>query len=170
VQNISKQEEKVMSAAERPALQLTQKPETVIWPETHYAFIEKIGPFQDTAMQAWNELHKLTPTISEHNQITGYTSLYKVAPKIYRAGVSLSAEPKILPAGMRYEKFQGGEYSRFVLTGPYSNLPEASRRVFQMVADQKIEMRDDFCIENYANDPRTTPEAQLITQILIPTA
>jgi len=56
------------------------------------------------------------------------------------------------------------------LTGPYFNLPEASGRVFQMVVDQKIKMRDDFCIENYANDPRTTPESELITQILIPTA
>ena len=159
-----------MSTAERPALQLTQKPEVVTWPETHYVFIEKIGPFQDTAQLAWNELHKLVPAVSEHNKITGYTSFYKVEPKIDRPGVSLTAEPKNLPAGLRYEKFQGGKYSRFVLTGPYSNLPEACGRVFHMVADQKIQMRDDFCIENYANDPRTTPEAQLITEILIPTA
>jgi len=48
-------------------------------------------------------------------------------------------------------------------------LPEASGRVFEMVEEKKIQMRDDFCIENYANDPRTTPEEQLITEILIPT-
>ena len=159
-----------MSTAKGKALQLTEKPEIVTWPETHYVYLEKIGPFQDTAPQAWQELHKLTPTIAEHNKITGYTSLYKVAAKIYRAGVSVEAEPKNLPAGLKYEKFKGGKYSRFVLTGPYSNLPEASGRVFQMVADQKIQTRDDFNIENYANDPRTTPESELITQILIPTA
>jgi hypothetical protein len=39
-----------------------------------------------------------------------------------------------------------------------------------MVSDQKIPLRDDFNIENYVNDPRTTPEAELVTQILIPTA
>jgi DNA gyrase inhibitor GyrI len=39
-----------------------------------------------------------------------------------------------------------------------------------MVGEQVIQVRDDFFIENYANDPRTTPEAELITQILIPTA
>jgi len=153
----------------KPSLNLTEKPEIVTWPETHYTFIEKIGPFQDTAPQAWKELHQLIPAIAEHNQITGYTSLYKVAPKIYRAGVSLSAELKNLPPGLRYEKFKGGKYSRFVLTGPYSNLPEASGRVFQMVSDQKIPLRDDFNIENYVNDPRTTTESDLITQILIPT-
>jgi effector-binding domain-containing protein len=31
-------------------------------------------------------------------------------------------------------------------------------------------MRGDFCIENYVNDPRTTPEEKLLTQILIPMA
>jgi effector-binding domain-containing protein len=49
-------------------------------------------------------------------------------------------------------------------------MPEASRRVFQIVSERKIQLRDDFCIENYANDPRVTPEPELITQILIPTA
>jgi effector-binding domain-containing protein len=48
-------------------------------------------------------------------------------------------------------------------------LPEASRRVFEIAAEKKIEMRDDYCIENYINDPRTTPEEELVTEILIPT-
>jgi DNA gyrase inhibitor GyrI len=30
-------------------------------------------------------------------------------------------------------------------------------------------LRDDFCIEHYANDPERTPAAKLITEILIPT-
>jgi DNA gyrase inhibitor GyrI len=96
--------------------------------------------------------------------------LFKVGPKIYRAGVSLAAEPKNLPANLKYEKFKGGKYSRFVLTGPYSNLPEACGRVFEIVAEKKIPTRDDYCVENYTNDPRTTPEEQLVTEILIPTA
>jgi effector-binding domain-containing protein len=41
--------------------------------------------------------------------------------------------------------------------------------VFEIVAEKKIQMRDDYCIENYTNDPRTTPEEQLVTEILIPT-
>jgi effector-binding domain-containing protein len=157
-------------SAPKPSLNLTPKPEIVSWPETHYVFIEKIGPFQNTAAQAWKELQAVVPAISEHNKITGYTSLYKVGPQIYRAGVSLAAEPRNLPAGLKYFKFHGGKYCRFTLTGPYSNLPEASGRVFQMISDQKIAVRDDFNIENYVNDPRTTPEAELITQILVPAA
>src|ERR1700730_3826710 len=159
-----------MATAKGGLMKLTQEPEIVTWPETHYVFIEKIGPFQNTAAQAWQSLHQLVPAISEHNKITGYMSLYKVGPKIYRAGVSLAAEPKNLPQGLEYTKFKGGKYSRFVLTGPYSNLPEACGRVFEIVSEKKIQQRDDYCIENYANDPRTTPEDQLVTEILIPTA
>jgi DNA gyrase inhibitor GyrI len=151
-------------------MQLSEVPEIVNWPETHYVFVVKIGPFQNTAGQAWQTLHQLVPQISKHNKITGYTSLYRVASQVYRAGVSLSAEPKNLPAGLAYTKFAGGKYSRFVLTGPYSQLPEASGRVFAIVSEQKLQVRDDFGIENYANDPRTTPEEQLITEILVPTS
>lgn len=156
-------------ATVKRAMKLTEEPTVVTWPETHYVFVEKIGPFQETAPQAWNSVHPTVPAISEQNQVTGYTSLYKVGPKVYRAGVSVAAEPKNLPAGVRYEKFKGGKYSKFVLTGPYSNLPEASRRVFEIAAEKKIQMRDDYCIENYMNDPRTTPEEELVTEILIPT-
>lgn len=151
-------------------MNLTEAPEIVTWPEMHYLFIEKIGPFQKTAPQAWQELHRFVPGISERNTITGYTSLYKVGPKIYRAGVSVSAQPASYPPDLKYEKFAGGKYSRFVLTGPYSQLPEASGRVFHIVAERKMEVRNDYCIENYVNDPRKTPELQLITEILIPTS
>ena len=158
-----------MATPQKAPMKLTQEPEIVSWLATHYVFIEKVGPFQNTAPQAWQELHKLIAGISEHNKITGYMSLYKVGPKVYRAGVSLAAEPKDLAKNLTYEKFKGGKYSRFVLTGSYAQLPEASGRVFEIVAEKKIQMRDDYCIENYANDPRTTPEDQLITEILIPT-
>jgi|ERR1700722_592461 effector-binding domain-containing protein len=150
-------------------MNLTQKPDPMTWPETHYVFIEKVGRFQDTAPQAWQSVHQLVPSISEHNKITGYVSLYQVGPKIYRAGVSLAAAPEHLPEGLAYTLFKGGKYSRFVLTGPYSDLGEASGRVFEIVSETKIQLRDDYCIENYVNDPRTTPEQQLITEILIPT-
>ena len=151
-------------------MNLTQEPETVTWPETHYVFIEKVGPFMSTAPEAWTKLHQLTSEVAEHNQITGYMSLYKMGPKVYRAGVSVAAPPKDLPDGLQYEKFDGGKYARFVLTGPYSNLGPASGRTCEIVAEKKLPLRDDFNIEHYVNDPRVTPEDQLVTEILFPAA
>jgi effector-binding domain-containing protein len=158
-----------MATPKEAPMKLTEEPEIVNWPETHYAFVEQIGPFMETAQKAWQSIHQLVPAILEHNKITGFMSLYKVAGKIYRAGIAIAEEPKNLPEGLRYERFKGGKYSRFVLTGSYSLLPQASRRVFEIVSEKKIQVREDYCIENYTNDPRTTPEDQLITEILVPT-
>jgi effector-binding domain-containing protein len=150
-------------------MKLSEEPEVVTWPETHYVYIEKIGPFMTAAPQAWQTAHPLVPAIAAHNKITRYMSLYKRGPKIYRAGFSLAAPPQELPEGLEYVKFSGGKYSRFVLTGAYTDLPAASGRVFEIVAAKGIEMRDDFCIEHYVTDPSKTPEDQTITHILIPT-
>lgn len=155
-----------MSAAK---LQLTEMPEPAEWPETHYVFIEKIGPFQTNAPQAWQEAHALEPALAQSNAITGAMSLYKMQQQVYRAGYILAAPPKNLPEGWRYELFPGGKYVRFMLKGPYSNLPEASCHVFQIVQERKIPLRDDYSIENYANDPRVTPQDELITEIYFPT-
>lgn len=151
-------------------MNLTEHPEIVTWPETHYVFVEKIGPFQETAPQAWQEMHRLVPALSTNNAVAAYFSLYKMGPKVYRAGVATAAAPQNIPAGLRYERFPGGKYSRFVLTGPYSLLGQATGRVMQLIGEKKIPLRDDYYIENYVNDPRTTPEDQLVSQILVPTA
>jgi predicted transcriptional regulator YdeE len=151
-------------------MNLTENPEIVHWPETHYAFVEKHGLFPEIAPQAWQKAHSLAPLLKEDNRITGTMSLYRMGPNVYRAGFALAAPAVDLPSGLSYEKLEGGKYSRFVLTGPYSNLPEASGRAWKIVSENKVPLRDDFNIENYVNDPNTTPEDQLITEILFPMA
>lgn len=88
---------------------------------------------------------------------------------VYRAGVAVEKKPANLPPGFKYEEFNGGKYSRFVLTGSYSQLPEACGRVFGIVKQTQIPVDNNYFIENYVNDPQTTPEEKLITEILIPT-
>ncbi len=149
-------------------MNLTSDPQVVNFPATHYVFVEKTGPFMDTAPAAWQSAHTFVPELSKKNQVTGYLSLYKRGPKIYRAGFALAGPPVDLPAGLAYEQFNGGKYLSFVLTGPYSDLPAASGAAWNTVGEKKIALRDDFAIENYMNDPRSTPEDQLITHILIP--
>lgn len=150
-------------------MNLNEHPEIVTFPEMHYVFIERVGPFMENAPAAWQDLHKLAPALSENNRITGGMALYKMGAKVYRAGFSIAGAPVKLPDGLKYEKFRGGKYLRFELTGPYSDLPQASGRVWEIVGEKKIELRDDFAIENYLNDPKSTPAEQLITHIMIPT-
>jgi effector-binding domain-containing protein len=156
------------NAPEGDDMNLTEHPDEVNWPETHYVFVEKVGPFMNNAPQAWQEARAFIPALSANNKITGAMSLYKMEPQLYRAGFILAGSAVDIPAGLRYEKFPGGKYVRFVLKGPYTQLPEASGSAWKIVADKKIQLRDDYSIENYANDPGKTPEDQLITEIMFP--
>lgn len=150
-------------------LHLTAEPETVDFPATHYVFIERIGNIPANASQAWETVEKFAAALMAHNQITGAAAFYKPAQGIYRAGFMLSAPPVNLPTELTYEELGGGKYARFTLTGPFDHLPEANTRAFQIVAEKKLALRDDFNIEHYLTDPRTTPADQNVTAILFPT-
>src|ERR1035438_6887643 len=52
-------------------MKLTQEPEVVTWPPIHYAYVEKIGPFQTNAPRAWQALHQLVPGIFGTQQNRG---------------------------------------------------------------------------------------------------
>jgi len=68
-------------------MNLTSEAEIVNFPATHYVFVEKHGDFPTIAGQAWKSAHTFVPELSMKNKITGYMSLYKVGPKMYRAGL-----------------------------------------------------------------------------------
>ena len=151
-------------------MKLTEKPDIVQWPVTHYIYAEKIGPFQETARAAWESAHQYKAEILKSNVISGQLSLYKFRPDMtYRAGFVVDKKPETLPTGLLYIRFEGGKYSRFIYTGSYVNLGTVSGQVFEIVEKTKIKKRDDFMIENYVNTPDTTPEENLQTEILIPT-
>jgi DNA gyrase inhibitor GyrI len=149
-------------------MNLTETPEIVTWPETHYVFVEKSGPIPQNAPLTWQEFQPLIPQLKSNATVTGFLSLYKTEPPVYRAGASVAVKPAQLPGKLRYEHSQGGKYARFVLTGPYSQLPQATGRVFEIVSTSKLRRRDDYHIEHYMNDPATTPEEKLLTEILFP--
>ncbi len=147
---------------------LSSKPDIISFPPIHYVCVEKTGPFHETAMAAWSELHALVPKLAEQTKIKGYMSFYKVAAQIYCAGVSVETMPQKLSPGLKHIKFEGGKYSRFTHTGPYTDLPAASGKVFETITKDQIPLRDDFFIENYVSDPKTVPKEKAVTEILVP--
>jgi predicted transcriptional regulator YdeE len=143
--------------------------DVVSWPETHYVYVEKIGPFMQTAQAAWQQVHSFAAALSAHNQITGAFSMYKMEPPTYRAGFRIATPPVELPAGLTYLNFEGGRFARYVVKGSYSQLPEATGHAWAEFGKSGLAARDAMAVENYANDPSSTPEDQLITEILMPT-
>ncbi len=151
-------------------MSLTNKPEIVHWGMIHYVFVERVGPFHETARKCWQEIHALIPEIAAKNQIEKHFAEYKVGPQaVYRAGVSLAGPPADLPAGVRYEAQPGGKYSRFTYMGPHSELPAVSGEVWSYVREREIAVRDGFALEYYVNKTQDAPESELVTEILIPT-
>lgn len=53
----------------RRDMNLTELPESVTWPETHYVFVERIGPFPTNAPQAWQSLHQNDPRTTPEDQL-----------------------------------------------------------------------------------------------------
>jgi len=150
--------------------------ETVTRSLTHYVYLEKRGPFGEVAPPLWNELQPLLPRLGpgQIREFLGVSGIDKSRAgedaMIYQAGVSMATEPGKLPGGLQHRAIPSGRYARFVLTGPYAQIWPAFDRVFKTLAEKKVELRPEFCIENYLNDPRVTPEDELLTEILVPVA
>lgn len=157
-------------------MNLTPEFEPVARPLTHYVFLEKQGPFPEVAPPLWNDLMPLMQQLDQRQirEFLGLSGIDKTKTgeetMIYQAGVAMAEAPHKLPSGMRHRAVSSGKYARFVLTGPYSHIWMAFDRIFKTLAERKVELRPEFCIENYVNDPRTTPEDQLKTELLIPIA
>jgi predicted transcriptional regulator YdeE len=136
----------------------------LIVPETHYVYVERVGPFDPGAQHAWKELTEALPRIEEQNKVTGFLALYRIEPEmVYRAGVTTALAAENLPEGIMSELFKGGKYARYVHTGPWTELGAATTRAFELFGKRK--RRDDWHLEHYLTDAKTTPA---ITEILIP--
>jgi AraC family transcriptional regulator len=159
------------------AVNLTPKYEIVTRPITHYVFLEKHGPFAEVAPPAWNEMFPLAYSQLDQDKFVEFLGLSGIDKSkigedamIYEAGVALASEPEQPLTGLQYRKIKSGKYARFLLTGPYAQIWPAFDQVFKTLAESKVELRLEYCIENYLNNPKETPEDRLLTELLIPVA
>jgi len=153
---------------------LTPNFESVARPDTHYVFLEKRGPFPEVAPPLWEQLMPLIERL-DRKQIREYLGLSGVDKSrpgedamIYMAGVGLDHKPEQLPPGLHQRSIQAGNYARFLLIGSYAQIWPAFDRIFKTLAEKKVPLRPEFCIENYLNDPRITAEHELKTELLVP--
>lgn len=158
-------------------MNLTPNFEITTRPTTHYVFLERRGPFSEVAPPTWGEFFPLLKaqvddsSVVEHRGLSGMDHKSKGEDAmIYEAGVALRDAPARPLKGLQYRKIEGGKYARFVLTGPYTHIWAAFDYIFKTLAERKIQLRPEFCIENYRNNPKETVEDQLLTELLIPTA
>jgi AraC family transcriptional regulator len=159
------------------AVNLTPQHEIVTRPVTHFVFVEKHGPFAEVAPPAWNEMFPLVYSQFDQGKFVEFLGLSGIDKSklgedamIYQAGVALVSEPEKTLKGLEYRKIKSGKYARFLLTGAYTQIWPAFDQIFKTLAESKVELRPEYCIENYLNNPQETPEARLLTELLIPIA
>ncbi len=158
-------------------MNLTSEVDIVARPAMHYLFVERRGPFAEVAPPAWGDLFPLLRGHVGDENIVEHLGLSTIDRKaigeeamIYQAGVAIDSAPAKPISGLSYKKIVSGNYARFVLTGPYSHIWPAFNRIFKILTEKQVKLREDYCIENYLNDPKITPEDELKTELLVPAA
>jgi AraC family transcriptional regulator len=159
------------------AVNLTSNFEIVTRPVTRYIYLERQGPFAEIAPGTWNDMLRVMFSQFDHGQIAEFLGLSTIDKSklgeealIYQAGVGLKAAPARAVKGLQYKKISAGKYARFLLKGPYSHVWVAFNEIFKTLSQKEVALRQEFCIENYLNDPKITPEDQLLTELLVPVA
>jgi DNA gyrase inhibitor GyrI len=157
-----------MSAAD--TFHLKDTPEETMLPAMHFVYVQHIGPLSETATKAWVSLYTHLAEIKAVATVVKLLSMFQVEPEpLYRAGVSVTEKPASLPEGFVYEYCEAGKYNKFEVTGSYRHMSAARDRVTEIVKDSKMPVRPDgYYVQYYANDPETTPENELRTDILVP--
>eukprot|EP00735_Rhodelphis_limneticus_P006697 TRINITY_DN19129_c0_g1::TRINITY_DN19129_c0_g1_i1::g.13907::m.13907 TRINITY_DN19129_c0_g1::TRINITY_DN19129_c0_g1_i1::g.13907 ORF type:complete len:162 (+),score=27.20,GyrI-like/PF06445.10/3.5e-20,Cass2/PF14526.1/1.9e-11 TRINITY_DN19129_c0_g1_i1:80-565(+) len=157
-------------------IRLSTEPEIITSVPALFLYLEKIGPFSKNAPQAWGEfwLPEAGGKIPR-DQITGMLALSRIDCTkegddkfTYQAGIYVKSQPESLPANLQIRELPAGKYARFLLKGPYEQLAYAYPAAFAIMEKKDMKLREDFCMERYLNDPETTPQDQLETEILIP--
>ena len=86
----------------------------------------------------------------------------------YQAGVPVAEEPKgPLPEGLALGKSPEGRALKFIHRGSYDAMDSTYEAITNHLDEKRLEAKDLF-IEEYATDPVTTPEDQLVITVLVP--
>ncbi len=86
----------------------------------------------------------------------------------FQAAIPLAEEPTNPPRGdIAMGKSPGGRALKFVHHGSYDSMDTTYEAITNYLDEKRLEAKDLF-IEEYATDPATTPEDQLVITVLVP--
>jgi effector-binding domain-containing protein len=98
-------------------------------------------------------------TIYTSTDDTGFT---------FQAAVPLAAPPPNPPQGdLAVGKSPSGKALRFVHRGSYDSMDTTYEAITSHLDEKRLEAKDLF-IEEYATDPVSTPEDQLVINVIVP--
>lgn len=136
-------------------------------PERHFLYITKAGAFSETASACWAQFGPVIPVLRENHHGLGNAAMFNKELNQYFAGIFASAEPlSDLPGEVSHMTFTGGKYLQFTLQGPYHELPQAWGRVFEILKEKEVMVRDGLFLEEYGDS--AIPEDERRTLLCVP--
>jgi len=138
------------------------------------AYVRHIGPYQECD-KAWRMLEALAGKYGLFKSGVQCLGIGHANPDVtpaekLRYDACVTVDDQFQPVeGLAVQELPGGEYAVATLRGAYAQLPDAYRWIFyDWLPKSGRKVRQGPCFEIYVTDPRTTPEADSITEICVP--
>lgn len=157
----------------RAAKELTMNLEIRDFEPRTVAYVRHVGPYEGVGrawgkLMMWAGMNRLLKGAPELLGIS-YDDPHLVAPERLRHDACV-----VVPAGTQgkgdvgIREIAGGRYAVARHVGPYSRLDETYTALLRdWLPGSGHSPRDEPCLEFYRNDPRQTPEAELITDVCV---
>lgn len=133
------------------------------------------GGYDKSAGEAWEKLcafmkQKRLWGFSTKFIGIGYDDPAITEPSKIRYEACISIRKDVQPEGdISVKTLAGGKYAIFRHNGPYEKFSEAYNYIFsKWITENKIELRNDPCLEVYLNTPEKTRSENLKTDIYVP--
>ena len=145
----------------------------VVMPERSIVFMSSMAQW-DTAFETIVDAFKTVYALLEREGIRPAGSalvIYTSADDVgfeFQAAVPITESFKKAPQGdIGVGKSPPGKAFKFVHRGAYDAMDDTYEAITNFLDEKGIDAKDLF-IEEYVTDPRTTPEDQLIINVLVP--
>jgi len=139
------------------------------------ACIRATGPYQKSAMEAWNKMMAWGGPKGLFGPGTRYLGVSHddpttTAPELLRYDACVTVEPRFQADGEAFiADIPGGDYAVTIHRGPYENLEKTYMQVYgQWLPASGREPDARPCYEVYLNDPQSTAPEELLTEINMP--
>ncbi len=137
-------------------------------------FVRHTGPYEESKV-AWEKLCEWGVSKGVMEGVSEFCGLCHddpqvTAPEKIRYDACLVTDAEINKDGeVGLQEIESGEYATYVHKGSYSGLLKVYLDIYgDWIPQLGREPKESPCVEVYLNDPRDTPEQELLTEIQIP--
>lgn len=138
-------------------------------------YAQALGAYDESSKKAWDQVCQYAKQKRLFGFRTEFIGISFDDPTVtdreklrYNACLSVSKEVKP-EAGIGVMEIPQGNYAIFTHKGPYEELNSSYNYIFgQWLSENKVNLRDEPCMENYLNSPDKTKPEKLLTEIMVP--